>query len=286
MTAHYFQLLGLAIVIGTAVPQARAAAVWRATAPGGGTVYLGGSVHALRSVDYPLPAAFNRAFDLSSRIVFEVDAKEMARVSKSIDESAAYGKGDSLKNHVDPRTYDYLKRVFALARVPEAKFSRYRPWFLALMLQSQGGNRDFVGALGVEEFLTKRARANAKPILGLESAREHAAVFSGLNERQSEAMLLITFIPRANPASSSTMMSAWRRGDSEALWRMTHDGFRDYPVLGDRVLEARNRAWVPQIERFAASGTTHFVVVGAAHMGGPEGLLNLLRNRNYRIEQL
>jgi uncharacterized protein YbaP (TraB family) len=34
------------------------------------------------------------------------------------------------------------------------------------------------------------------------------------------------------------------------------------------------------------SGKTYFVVVGAGHMGGPNGLLALLRSRGYRIEQL
>jgi uncharacterized protein YbaP (TraB family) len=106
---------------------AATACVWKVTGPSGGTLYLGGSVHALRSSDYPLPPAFNRAFDASSRLVFEVDEKALVQASNGLLKAGRYPKGDSLKNHVDPRTYAYLRRVFALMKVPEANFSRFRP---------------------------------------------------------------------------------------------------------------------------------------------------------------
>jgi uncharacterized protein YbaP (TraB family) len=64
------------------------------------------------------------------------------------------------------------------------------------------------------------------------------------------------------------------------------DGFRDFPSLGERLLAVRNRNWIPKIEQYLRSGQTYFVVVGAAHMGGPEGILALLRARGYKIEQL
>ncbi len=81
-------------------------------------------------------------------------------------------------------------------------------------------------------------------------------------------------------------MNAWRRGDAEYLSRATHESFRDYPVLGERLLDARNKAWLPQIERFLARGKPCFVVVGAAHLGGPGGLLALLRAQGFQTEQL
>ena len=52
------------------------------------------------------------------------------------------------------------------------------------------------------------------------------------------------------------------------------------------MVEARNRNWIPKIEGYLRSGQTYFVVVGAAHMGGPSGVLALLRERGFKIEQL
>jgi uncharacterized protein YbaP (TraB family) len=249
-------------------------------------LYLGGSIHALRSADYPLPAIFNRAFDASTRLVFEADPKEMEGAAKGFLKAGQYPKGDSLKNHVDPRTYDYVRRVFALWKVPEAKIAAFRPWFLAMALQSPG-LRGLSGDLGVEGFLTKRARANSKPVSGLESLREGIGIFSGLSDRESEALLLLTFIP-ADPGNAdfTHMMDAWRRGDADFLSRVTRGSFRDFPVLGERILDARNRNWIPKIETYLRSGQTYFVVTGAAHMGGAVGVPALLRARGYKVEQL
>ena len=265
----------------------RAASVWKVTGDTGNVLYLGGSIHALKSTDYPLPSAYNRAFDASQRLVCEVDPKALAESSKGLLKAGEYPRGDSLKNHVDPRTYDYLRRLFGLLKVPEMKFARYRPWFLSLMLQTPSLH-GMSETLGVEEFLMRRARANSKPVLGLESAREHADIFLGLSDRQSEAMLLILFVPaeRSAGGAGDTMTDAWRRGDTDTITRIFMDGFRDFPSLADNLLTDRNRKWIPKIEGYLHSGKTYFVVAGTAHMGGPNGVITLLRQRGYRVEQL
>ncbi len=277
---------GVLLGISTLAAQVHAAScVWKATSPNGGTVYLGGSVHVLRSVDYPLPAAYNQAIDASNRVVFEVDEKALNATTKGIFKEGQYPKGDSLKNHVDPRTYDYTRRLFALMNVPEAKFARCRPWFLVLMLQS--GQSNGFSESGVDDFLMKRARANSKPVSGLETAREHVAVYSGLSDRQAEALLLFTFIPQERAkGDDAPWMQAWRNGDADTVARMMRATYRDYPTFADRLLAERNRRWLPRIEDCARSGHTYFVVAGAAHFGGPGGLLALLRQRGFSIAQL
>src|SRR5205823_14308218 len=113
-----------------------AARLWAVARPGGGTRYLGGAIHALHSVDYPLPAAYNRAVDASTRMSFEGDRKALLDSSKGLNEAGQYPSRDSLKNHVDPRTYAYLVRLFALLKIPEEKIAKFRPWYLALLLQA------------------------------------------------------------------------------------------------------------------------------------------------------
>src|SRR5213080_2031301 len=139
-----------------------AAVLLSVTSAAGNVLYLAGSIHALQSTDYPLPSAYNRAFDVSERLVCEVDPKALVQSSRGLTKAGEYPKGDSLKNHVDPRTYHYLRRLFKLMEVPENKFARYRPWFLSLMLQAPSLH-GMSETLGVEEFLIQRAHANAKP---------------------------------------------------------------------------------------------------------------------------
>src|SRR5438874_12782141 len=123
----------IAAVLLSITSDGRAACVWTVTSKTVNVLFLAGAIHALRSTDYPLPSAYNRAFDASERLVCEVDPKALIESSKGLLKAGEYPKGDSLKNHVDPRTYDYLRRLFKLMEVPENKFARYRPWFLSLM---------------------------------------------------------------------------------------------------------------------------------------------------------
>src|SRR3954470_9240177 len=124
------------VASGAAERATAASCVWKVTSAHGGTLFLGGSIHALRSSDYPLPAAFNHALDASSRLVIEANPQALKAASKALSKEGEYGKGDALKNHVDPRTYEYVRRFFALQHVPEEKFSHYRPWLIDIMLES------------------------------------------------------------------------------------------------------------------------------------------------------
>src|SRR3954467_12206613 len=76
---------------------AHAACVWKVSDAGGHTLYLGGSIHSLQSTDYPLPSAYNRAFDLSNRIVFEDDGKASPYTIRRFLKSGEYSKSDTLK---------------------------------------------------------------------------------------------------------------------------------------------------------------------------------------------
>src|SRR5262249_33173321 len=188
-----FRTLVLASTAIVVLPAARAASVWKVTGANGGTIYLGGSVHGLLSTDYPLPAAYNRAFDLSSALVIEDDINVSRRSADKFYKNGFYPKGDNLKNHVDPPTYDYVRRVFAWMHVAEGEVAKCKPWMLIMMLWSGGTNE-----LGIEGFLMKRAKANGKPVLGLETFREHAEIISGMSDKQAELVLLQTFIPDAS----------------------------------------------------------------------------------------
>jgi uncharacterized protein YbaP (TraB family) len=281
------QLTGVAtlVLLGSASQVYARSCVFRVTDPNGGVVYIGGSWHALRSRDYPLPAPYNRAFDAANRLSFEIAPKEESGMARAMPRAGQYSRGDSMKNHVDPRTYEYLKRFFAANKVPEQKFSRYKPWFIAMSLGS--GGSEFSSQLGVESFLEKRANANSKPVTGVETLREHLEVFSGLSDRSSEAYLLFTLIPAdKNSPNFDRMLNAWREGDIDFLANSVYSDFKDFPAMATRLLAARNRNWIPKIENYIRSGQTYFVVVGAAHLGRSDGVIALLKARGYKVEQL
>jgi uncharacterized protein YbaP (TraB family) len=82
------------------------------------------------------------------------------------------------------------------------------------------------------------------------------------------------------------MIDAWRHGDADLVEQLDRSQFSDFPAFRERLIDARNRNWIPKIEHDLGSGHVYFVVVGAGHFGGPNGILALLRARGCKIDQL
>ena len=81
------------------------------------------------------------------------------------------------------------------------------------------------------------------------------------------------------------MASAWKSGDMPAMERIVLPDMKNDPLMYQRLLVARNSNWMPKIESLFLRPQPSLVVVGAAHLIGPDGLLASLRARGYTIEQ-
>ena len=80
-------------------------------------------------------------------------------------------------------------------------------------------------------------------------------------------------------------MHDWKSGDVGSLEKHLLAGMRDYPEIHQKVIEDRNRRWLPQIEGLLSQGENALIVVGAAHLVGTHGVIQLLKSRGYRVEQ-
>jgi uncharacterized protein YbaP (TraB family) len=84
----------------------------------------------------------------------------------------------------------------------------------------------------------------------------------------------------------TALADAWKNGDAATVERIVLQDLRQEPRMYERLLVERNRTWLPLIEELFARPGRAFVVVGAAHLVGPDGLLALLKARGYAVEQL
>ena len=83
------------------------------------------------------------------------------------------------------------------------------------------------------------------------------------------------------------LKAAWRQGDNLTLEKIGINEWReDFPVIYQNLLVRRNNAWIPQIEAMLNTNPTEAVLVGALHLVGNEGVLQQLRDRGYKVEQL
>ena len=276
---------------GAARPAGARCCVWKVTDADGHTLYLAGSVHALRASDYPFPAPYEQAYAASASLAFETDLSlNGAKWSGALEKAARYPDNGKLQDHVDPRTYAYILRVLGNvhgATEPEKRVEHFRPWAISFMLESPGGIQGVSLRSGVETYFIQKAKRDHKPAVGLVPFDEHIAVFGKMNDADSEAALLLAFIHlNTRGKVFEQTVADWKRGDIEAIEKVEEDEYRDAPSLRRRMLTDRNERWLPKLEEFLHSGKTCMAIVGTAHMAGGEGLPALLRARGYRVEQL
>jgi uncharacterized protein YbaP (TraB family) len=289
--------LSLAFAFFGAIANAATCCVWRLTnAPA--PFYLVGTMHALNSHDYPLPAAYNQALQDSSRLIFEIKPDPRSDFSKKLAQAAAYPKGDDIRRHVHPKTWQILavnfKKVGLLGRsfkmgdfYLDQGMPQLRPWAIAYIFYGIRGYSDVNSRLGVDNHLAFQGRRAHKELAGLESFEEHIEVLRGMNDIESELILLDAIVYRdKNSADFKRTRDEWKRGDTSALW-VDHQRFRKLDPGADvRLLDVRNVKWVPRIKAEINSGKATSIVVGANHMLGPNGLIALLQRNGYKFEQL
>jgi hypothetical protein len=73
-----------------------------------------------------------------------------------------------------------------------------------------------------------------------------------------------------------SLIEAWRLGDTEALNRLAVEPMKKDPRTMNAMLNDRNKNWIPIIEEMFLDDNKELVMVGAAHIVGEVGLINLL----------
>lgn len=88
---------------------------------------------------------------------------------------------------------------------------------------------------------------------------------------------------------AAALVRAWRTGDPVGLEATATRAEREHPELQpltEAVVYQRNAAMARQVADFLKTPETRFVVVGSLHLVGDRGILKLLADKGYRIEQL
>jgi uncharacterized protein YbaP (TraB family) len=252
-------------------------------------VYLLGSVHVLPKNVYPLHPALERAFADSQQVAFEVDIGRATngQVRQAFSEIGTYPRGDDLSRHVSPLTLQIVKLACAQLGISYEKAKRFKPSLLAELLTLRYTElAGFREDLGVDIYFYHRAKALNKPIFGLETVSDQANVLLQ-NEKKGEQQLLFTIgsLPDYKIALTE-MVEAWRNGQVDVLDRFLNQDESNDPEMFYRMFAKRNARWLPQIERLTRENFNCLVIVGAGHLVGNHGLIETLRQRGYRIEQL
>lgn len=256
--------------------------LWRIKAPGA-THFLLGSVHLLPPETQPFPAAFDQALDQADALLFETDMGSMNDPAVQQRMLAAAAAPQGLQSLISGETYAALGAYLARMQVPGSAFDPFEPWLVAVTLEvlrfQQAG---FDPNLGVDATMFRRAQAAGKTIEWFESLEQQIDMLDGLSGPQAEAYLLATIsddLPGSpNPAE---LLRIWTQSDAAAMNAMVLDMQREYPAIYQRLLAARNARWMRTLEARLSGTQSQLIVVGAAHLVGPDGLLQKLQDLGY-----
>lgn len=254
---------------------------------GEGSFLIGGTIHMLRPRDFPLPAVFDRAYDVTHTVVLETDLAALVEpeIQRLMAERGFQQGGRTLADDLRPDTWQRLTEVAEELGISIPMLERMRPSFAGLTLAQAMLGHLGVTEVGTDGYFHRRARADGRPLAGLEPAREQMLLLLSLADEDPDRFLDANLedLQRSNVLIDKAI-DAWRRGDFEFLHESLIEPSRlDDPTSYRRLFVERNAAWMPRLKGYADSEEREFVLVGAGHLGGGDGLIESLRAAGYQV---
>jgi uncharacterized protein len=256
---------------------------------GDARVSLLGSFHMLKPQDYPMDASIEQAYAEADRVVFEADMAEMRSpaLAAALMKAARFDDGRTLRQVLPHDVREKLEVFMGEAAV--AGSDGMKPWFLSLNLaMSVIVQAGFNPALGMDAHFMQRAAADGKPTAGLETAADqvHALSAGPIHEQVIGLADMLQPLDELKQRFDE-IYGFWRGGDVAAIERvMVEEMVAKTPVTARLLNEDRNRRWLPQVEAMLEGEGNTLVIVGALHLVGDIGLVELLRARGHAVERV
>lgn len=260
---------------------------WHASKEGR-NLWILGSIHVGLDNFYPLPAPIEQAWKQSDVLILETDMRDIsANESAQIATMSQLPAGSTLATTLPPALYQQTLKQTRLYGLPDAQINQMQPWVVAITLTQQALQRaGYQPELGVDEHFASQAMRLGTPIRGLERVPEQFAYLAGLSQQEDDFLQATLEQIGTMDAEVPKLLQAWQAGDGPALQKLlsqeqgTSAALQEY--MERRLLKERNHNWLPKL--LAMPEKNQFLVVGALHLYGPDGLLTLLRQQGYQLQ--
>ncbi len=258
-------------------------------------VYLFGSVHLMKKNMYPLHKEVMRRFEAADNLVVEVntDAVPISQLQEEFSRRGSLPTGSSLSAELTPPTVAQIQQVLAARGYGIQAFQHMRPWFFEQTFVAQEMLvYGYDPSAGVDSYLMQQAKQSGKPVLELETLEQQLDLLSTASAEEQDLSLRHTFKllgEKSVQAELNRLVVDWLRGDVDRMYRYMSEPVEEYPQLNSfitRLLDDRNVQMAQQIRGWLKGKGSYFVVVGAGHLGGPNGLVKLLEQKGFKAKQI
>lgn len=244
------------------------------------TSYLFGTIHMLPKEDFVLEETVKEAFMSAKQVVLEVDMDDPSMQMEML-QHVQMKDGHSLNEYLSEEEMAKLdERIKKSTGVGISFFKNWLPYMTSTMLIREVIGQD--PASFELTFLTM-AKENELEVLGLETITDQLNIFHSI-AYDEQAQMLLGYLE-----SNDKLVSEFA-ALSETYLAKDVEGMRDLMEMSDTegglptnlLLDQRNERWIPRMEEIAKEKSTFFAV-GAGHLGGDKGVINLLREAGYTI---
>lgn len=253
------------------------------------TVYLLGSMHLLRPADSALPAEVMQDYSAAQALVMELDLSEEdpPKLPGPAPALADLPAELTLSKVLGPKLNAQLQTHADRLGLDVKGLQHFQPWVVVLLLdQLELEKAGFEADSGVDMQLLRRAQADHKPVIGLETADDQYGLFAHLSIAQQRKYLRDSLKDEEdNPNETDELFQAWQRGDTAALEKLLQQGADEAPKIFRLLTVDRNRRWLPKITQLLNNDTDYLVIVGALHLVGRYGLVELLQRKGFLLTQ-
>ncbi|MEQ1770117.1 MAG: TraB/GumN family protein [Devosia sp.] len=252
-------------------------------------VTLFGSVHVLPEGKQWRTPAFDTALAGADKVYFEADIGFFNQLYMAFQlvTGAFNTTGERWQDNLSPDEAGAVGAAIEPLGMTLEQAQTYRPWFISMMIEGQSVNAG--GAqLGSGVEMTVQREVPRERRGYLETAAQQIAIISNMPDDLQLQFLVQTAVESAPSGTGlDEIVAAWESGDDQALLELLGDDAQ----LGDAaamqlVLFDRNANWIPAIEAMLAANENDLIIVGAAHLVGDKGVVELLRAKGYSIHRV
>lgn len=253
--------------------------------------YILGSIHMLKKSAFPLAEVMEDAFKGCDFLAVEADISpsNMGEIFRVTMEKAGYQDGSTLSDHISKETLELAKKELKKMNMSLDYFQKFKPWFLAMTVTSvELMKLGFDPNIGVDKYFLNKS--GDKKILELEGIPFQIGLFDSFSDREND-MFLRSSLSEAGSLGENVdaMVAAWKAGDVEKLTKMVTDNREKEKELSDIfkiIIDDRNRTMTDKIEGWLKGGGSYFIIAGAAHLVGDNGIIRLLGKKGFTLKQL
>jgi uncharacterized protein YbaP (TraB family) len=223
-------------------------------------------------------------------VAFETDVAELElpETQFKILSRATLPEGQTLRDQLSPAVYNSFNQHLQEFGFPAVIFDQLKPSVAAmtlevLALQKLGLDPEY----GVDKHFYKRAKSDGKEIVSLETVDFQISLVTDFPKGEGELWMKSTLSELDKmKAQYDEMLAAWQNGDAAKLEKVLNDSMKESPGIFKRLVSDRSANWVPRIEQMLQKGDNAIVIVGAGHLVGNVGVVELLKKKGLKVTQL